>query len=149
MGLISGITKAIKNAVSKVTSSSSSSSSKSSSSSSKSSSSSSKSSSSSSSGYYDANKDYAAAIAKATSTAEKDRLVAERQNKLDAMNAAGTNTSGYSNNIYTGGSSGSSSNPVSTGSSASDARFNTIKNMYANVSYDKNMEDNYLQKHGL
>ena len=55
---------------------------------------------SSSSGYYDPNKDYAAAIKNATSEAEKQQLMAERQNKIDAMNAAGTNTGGYTNDIY-------------------------------------------------
>ncbi|MCI5678902.1 MAG: hypothetical protein MR278_02805 [Bacteroidales bacterium] len=54
----------------------------------------------SSSGYYDPNKDYAAAIKNATSTAEKNQLMAERQNKIDAMNAAGTNKNGYTNDIY-------------------------------------------------
>lgn len=53
-----------------------------------------------SSGYYDQNKDYAAAIKNAKSEAEKNQLMAERQNKIDAMNAAGTNTKGYTNDIY-------------------------------------------------
>ena len=54
----------------------------------------------SSGGYYDPNKDYAAAIKNATSDAERNQLIAERQNKIDAMNAAGTNTGGYNNSIY-------------------------------------------------
>ncbi|WP_458408058.1 hypothetical protein [Anaerotignum sp.] len=51
-------------------------------------------------GNYDPNKDYAAAIKNATSEAEKNQLKKERQNKIDAMNAAGTNTKGYTNDIY-------------------------------------------------
>ncbi len=53
-----------------------------------------------SSGYYDPNKDYVAAIDAATSTTERNQLIAERQNKIDAMNATGTNTKGYTNSIY-------------------------------------------------
>ena len=51
-------------------------------------------------GYYDPNKDYAAAIKNATTEAERNQLIAERENKINAMNAAGTNTGGYSNDIY-------------------------------------------------
>ena len=60
------------------------------------------------SGYYDPNKDYAAAIKNATSDAERNQLIAERQNKIDAMNAAGTNTGGYTNDIYNGSSNSGS-----------------------------------------
>ncbi len=68
-------------------------------------------SSSNSSTSFDKNKDYAAAIKAATSQAEKNRLIAERQNW---MNSTGNNKNGYTNDIYknnTGNSSfgGSSS----------------------------------------
>ena len=59
----------------------------------------------SSGGYYDPNKDYAAAIQKETDPVKKQQLINERQNKIDAMNAAGTNTGGYSNSIYGNGGS--------------------------------------------
>ena len=149
MGLISGLTKAIKSAASAVSNavksgssssgSGSSSSGSSSSKSSGSSGSSSGSSSSKSSSYYDPNKDYAAAIAKATSTSEKNQLMAERQNKIDAMNASGTNTGGYSNSVYTGGSS-SGSGSSSSATALTPDRVNTILNMYSNVSYDPNVD---------
>lgn len=75
-------------------------------------------------GYYDSKKDYAAAIKKEKNPAKKEQLKAERQNKIDAMNAAGTNTKGYTNSIYGSssggggkGSSGSSSGSSGSGSS--------------------------------
>ena len=51
-------------------------------------------------GYYDPNKDYAAAIRNESDPGKKEQLKQERQNKIDAMNAAGTNTGGYTNDIY-------------------------------------------------
>ena len=51
-------------------------------------------------GYFDPNKDYAAAIKNASSTQEMVQLEKERQNKLNWMNANGTNK-GYTNKIYT------------------------------------------------
>ena len=53
-------------------------------------------------GYYNPKKDYAAAIKAEKNPAKKEQLKAERQNKIDAMNAAGTNTKGYTNDIYGG-----------------------------------------------
>lgn len=127
MGLISGLTKATKNTAKAVSDSEKAATSKSNSSSS----------SSSSSGYYNASKDYAAAIAKATSTSEKNQLVAERQNKINAMNASGINTAGYSNSIYSGGSSGGSG---SSGTALTADRIATIQKMYSGVSYDANTD---------
>lgn len=49
---------------------------------------------------FDQNKDYAAAIKAATSQSERDRLIAERQNKLNWMNQSGNNKNGYTNDIY-------------------------------------------------
>ncbi|WP_313528828.1 hypothetical protein [Anaerotignum sp.] len=60
------------------------------------------------SGYFDQNKDYASAINGTTDAAERARLTAERQNKLDWMNGTGQNKNGYSNNIYSNGSASSS-----------------------------------------
>ena len=40
-------------------------------------------------GYYNPKKDYAAAIKSEKNPAKKEQLKAERQNKIDAMNAAG------------------------------------------------------------
>ncbi len=57
-------------------------------------------SSSNSSTSFDKNKDYAAAIKAATSQAEKNRLIAERQNKINWMNSTGNNKNGYTNDIY-------------------------------------------------
>lgn len=110
----SSAASAAKNAVSSYKNKTSSSSSSGSSGGSKNSSSSNKSSS-----YYDPNKDYAAAIKNATSTAEKNQLMQERQNKIDAMNSAGTNTNGYTNSIYNnpGNTSSSSYKPATTVSS--------------------------------
>ena len=51
-------------------------------------------------GYYNPKKDYAAAIKAEKNPAKQAQLKAERQNKIDAMNAAGTNTKGYTNSIY-------------------------------------------------
>lgn len=61
-------------------------------------------------GNYDPNKDYAAAIKKETDPAKKQQLISERQNKIDAMNAAGTNKNNYSNDIYNGGGNNSTGN---------------------------------------
>lgn len=59
------------------------------------------SSSSSSSGSFDKNKDYAAAIKAATSQAERDRLIAERQLKIEWQNQTGQNPNGkHTNSIY-------------------------------------------------
>lgn len=78
-------------------------------------------------GNYDPNKDYAAAIKVETDPVKKQQLVTERQNKIDAMNAAGTNTKGYTNDVYkttgagtTGGnSSGSIGGGISSGTPSS------------------------------
>ncbi|WP_312061196.1 hypothetical protein [Anaerotignum sp.] len=70
----------------------------------------------SSSGYFDQKKDYASAINSATDAAQKAQLVAERQNKLDWMNATGQNTNGYSNSIYSGQTTSSFGNPTTAGS---------------------------------
>jgi len=74
---------------------------------------------STSSGYFDKNKDYAAAIRSTNDTAEKAKLVAERQNKLDYMNTTGQNNSGYSNSVYNntsfGLTGGSNNNKSSSG----------------------------------
>lgn len=69
----------------------------------------------SSSGYFDQSKDYASAINSATDAAQKAPLVAERQNKLDWMNATGQNTKGYSNSIYSGQGTSSFGNPTNAG----------------------------------
>ena len=61
-------------------------------------------------GNYDPNKDYAAAIKKETDPGKKQQLISERQNKIDAMNAAGTNKNNYSNDIYNGGGNNSTGN---------------------------------------
>ena len=69
-------------------------------------------------GNYDPNKDYAAAIKKETDPAKKQQLISERENKINAMNAAGTNTGGYTNDIYKtpgNGSFGSQAAPVAKG----------------------------------
>ena len=65
-------------------------------------------------GYYNPKKDYAAAIKAEKNPAKQAQLKAERQNKIDAMNAAGTNTKGYTNSIY-GGSYSSSGKGNSNG----------------------------------
>lgn len=75
-----------------------------------------------SSGYFDQNKDYAAAIKNTTDAAQRAQLIAERQNKLDWMNASGKNTAGYSNRIYNNSGSNhnfNSATPSFGGSSAS------------------------------
>lgn len=54
---------------------------------------------------YNPNKDYAAAIRNERDPAKKVQLQHERQNKINAMNANGTNR-GYTNNIYSGWSNG-------------------------------------------
>ncbi|KAF5063139.1 hypothetical protein DSECCO2_297770 [anaerobic digester metagenome] len=73
----------------------------------------------SSSGYFDQKKDYAAAINSATDAAQKAQLVAERQNKLDWMNATGQNTNGYSNSIYSGQTASAFGNPSAAGNGSS------------------------------
>lgn len=67
-------------------------------------------------GYYNPKKDYAAAIKAEKNPAKQAQLKAERQNKIDAMNAAGTNKKGYTNSIY-----GSSSGAVGKGNSSSSS----------------------------
>lgn len=47
---------------------------------------------------YDPDKDYSAEIAKTTNQAQRDALLAERQLKLDAMNASGKDTSSFASN---------------------------------------------------
>ena len=66
-------------------------------------------------GYYNPKKDYAAAIKNEKNPAKKEQLKAERQNKIDAMNAAGTNTKGYTNSIYGGSYSSSGKGNSSSG----------------------------------
>ena len=66
-------------------------------------------------GYYDSKKDYAAAIKKEKNPAKQAQLKAERQNKIDAMNAAGTNKKGYTNSIYGGSYSSSGKGNASSG----------------------------------
>ena len=61
-------------------------------------------------GNFDPNKDYAAAIKNESDPGKKQQLISERQNKIDAMNAAGTNKNNYSNDIYNGGGNNSSGN---------------------------------------
>ena len=56
----------------------------------------------SSGGYFDKNLDYAAAIRNEKDPVKQAQLIAERQNKLNWMNASGTNTKGYTNDIYGG-----------------------------------------------
>ena len=66
-------------------------------------------------GYYNPKKDYAAAIKKEKNPAKQAQLKAERQNKIDAMNAAGTNKKGYTNSIYGGSYSSSGKGNASSG----------------------------------
>lgn len=66
-------------------------------------------------GYYNPKKDYAAAIKSEKNPAKKEQLKAERQNKIDAMNAAGTNKKGYTNSIYGGSYSSSGKGNSSSG----------------------------------
>lgn len=66
-------------------------------------------------GYYNPKKDYAAAIKNEKNPAKKEQLKAERQNKIDAMNAAGTNKKGYTNSIYGGSYSSSGKGNASSG----------------------------------
>ncbi|MGN0136748.1 hypothetical protein [Anaerotignum sp.] len=94
-----------------------------SSSSSKSSSKSSSSSSSSSNKNYDPNKDYAAAIKTETDPNKRAQLIQERQNKIDAMNAAGTNTNGYTNDIYNSGGSNNSGSSSKSGTSGNSSGY--------------------------
>ena len=57
------------------------------------------------SGSFDANFDYAAAIAKEKDPIRKAQLQQERQNKINWMNQTGQNKNGYTNDIYKGPSS--------------------------------------------
>lgn len=72
-------------------------------------------------GYYDKNKDYAAAIKKEKDPNKKNQLISERQNKIDAMNKAGTNKNGYTNSIYGSGSKNNSSSSGKGSSGSSDS----------------------------
>jgi len=87
-------------------------------------------------GNYDPKKDYAAAIKKETDPKKKQQLINERQNKIDAMNKSGTNTKGYTNDIYKGSnktsSNKTSSNKTSSGGS-SDRGFDANKDYAAAI----------------
>lgn len=82
-------------------------------------------------GYYDSKKDYAAAIKAEKNPAKKEQLKAERQNKINAMNAAGTNTKGYTNSIYgsSSGGGGKGNSGSSSGSSGGGSGY-----------FDKNLD---------
>ena len=73
-------------------------------------------------GYYNPKKDYAAAIKAEKNPAKQAQLKAERQNKIDAMNAAGTNTKGYTNSIYGGSYSSSGMGNSSSGGDGQGVR---------------------------
>ena len=85
-------------------------------------------------GYYDSKKDYAAAIKNEKNPAKKEQLKAERQNKIDAMNAAGTNTKGYTNSIY--GSSSGGGGKGNSGSSSGGSGSVSGSSGY----FDKNLD---------
>ena len=85
-------------------------------------------------GYYDKNKDYAAAIKKEKDPNKKNQLISERQNKIDAMNKAGTNKNGYTNSIY---NTGSKNNSSSSGSSSSSGASSSGGN---SGYFDKNLD---------
>lgn len=87
-------------------------------------------------GSYDPNKDYAAAIKNAKSESEKNQLKQERQNKIDAMNAAGTNTKGYTNDVYNNSSSGNKTGSTSSGNKTSGSSGNKGSGGY----YDPNKD---------
>lgn len=53
-----------------------------------------------SAGYFDANKDYAAEIAKEKDPDKRNQLIQERQNKINWMDSNGKNKNGYTNDIY-------------------------------------------------
>ncbi len=76
-------------------------------------------------GYYNPKKDYAAAIKAEKNPAKQAQLKAERQNKIDAMNAAGTNKKGYTNAIYgsSSGGGGKGNSSSSSGTSGSSGYF--------------------------
>lgn len=82
-------------------------------------------------GYYNPKKDYAAAIKAEKNPAKKEQLKAERQNKINAMNAAGTNTKGYTNSIYgsSSGGGGKGNSGSSSGSSGGGSGY-----------FDKNLD---------
>ena len=95
-------------------------------------------------GNFDPNKDYAAAIKNESDPAKKQQLISERQNKIDAMNAAGTNKNNYSNDIYNSGgnnnstgnknnSSGGNKNNSSSGNNGSSGYFDPNKNYAAEI----------------
>lgn len=104
MGIISSIISTVGKLTGSSSNKGSSSSNKGSSSSNKGSSSSSKGS-SSSFGTFDKNKDYAAAIKNETDPIKRQQLEAERQNKINWLNATGQNKWGATNSIYGSGSS--------------------------------------------
>lgn len=83
-------------------------------------------------GYYNPKKDYAAAIKKEKNPAKQAQLKAERQNKIDAMNAAGTNKKGYTNSIYGGSYSSSGKGNASSGGG--------VKGTGSGGYFDKNLD---------
>ena len=85
-------------------------------------------------GYYNPKKDYAAAIKAEKNPAKQAQLKAERQNKIDAMNAAGTNTKGYTNSIY--GSSSGGGKKGNSGSSSGSSGSVSGSSGY----FDKNLD---------
>ena len=102
-------------------------------------------------GYYNPKKDYAAAIKSEKNAAKKEQLKAERQNKIDAMNAAGTNRNGYTNAIYgspsgtsgkgNGGSYGSSGKGGYTGGSyRGSSSGNTSGSVSGGGYFDRNLD---------
>ena len=106
MGIISSIISTVGKLTGSSSNKGSSSSNKGSSSSNKGSSSSYNKGSSGSFGTFDKNKDYAAAIKNETDPIKRQQLEAERQNKINWLNATGQNKWGATNSIY-GSSSGS------------------------------------------
>lgn len=88
------------------------------------------------SGYFDKNKDYAAAISSTADATEKARLAAERQNKLDWMNTTGQNKNGYSNSIYNNQAASSFGN---TSGSGSNLDLNKIKKDALQSSFKNNL----------
>ena len=105
MGIISSIISSVGKLTGSSSNKGSSSSNKGSSSSNKGSSSSYNKGSSSSFGTFDKNKDYAAAIKNETDPIKRQQLEAERQNKINWLNATGQNKWGATNSIYGSGSS--------------------------------------------
>ena len=89
-------------------------------------------------GNYDPNKDYAAAIKNESDPAKKQQLISERQNKIDAMNAAGKNTNGYTNSIYGGGgNSGGNSGGSNGGSNGGNNGFDPTMDYAAAIRNEK------------